>query len=171
MNESAPMTDPNAQPEKPKRRWLMPVLLLSLAANLLVAGVIAGAFLSPDGPRRSGGEDQRAIRGVLGEPFFRALPQEERRAMLRDVLANREQFREGREALRARVQSFLTALRAENFDRAEVERLLAEQRQAASRRQDFGEGLLLDRLENMTAAERAAYADALEDRLKGLRRR
>lgn len=165
------MTDPIETPPKAQRRWVMPVLFLSLAVNLLIAGLVAGAFLSPDGPRKSGGDDQRYIRGVLGEPFFRVLPPAERRAMVRDVMANREQFREGREALRARVQGFLAALRAESFDRAEVERLLMEQRQAASRRQDFGEGLLLDRLENMTPAQRAAYADALEEKLKGLRRR
>jgi uncharacterized membrane protein len=164
------MTDPTETPQKP-RRWLMPVLLLSLAANLLIVGVIAGAFLSPDGPRRGSGDDQRAVRGVLGEPFFQALPQPERRAMARDVLANREQFREGRDALRARVQDFLAALRAETFDRGEIERLLAEQRQAANRRQDFGEGLLLDRLESMSSEDRAAYADALEERLRSMRRR
>jgi uncharacterized membrane protein len=171
VNEDVPMTDPTDTPPKAQRRWLLPLLFLSLAANLLVIGVIAGAFLSPDGPRRSSSEDQRAVRGVLGEPFFQALPRAERRAMMRDVLANRDQLREGREALRTRVENFLAALRAETFDREEVERLLAEQRQAASRRQDFGEGLLLDRLETMTATERAAYADALEERLRGLKRR
>lgn len=165
------MTDPTDTPPKPPRRWLLPLLFVSLAANLLIIGMVAGAFLSPDGPRRSDSEDRRAVRGVLGEPFFQALPRSERREMLRDVIANRDQLREGREALRARVDSFLAALRADSFDRAEVERLLAEQRQAASRRQDFGEGLLLDRLETMTPDERAAYADALEERLNGLRRR
>lgn len=91
--------------------------------------------------------------------------------MIRDVIGNREQFREGREALRARVASFLDALRAETFDRAEAERLLGEQRRAAISRQTFGEELLLDRLEAMSTAERAAYADALEERLRGLIRR
>ena len=91
--------------------------------------------------------------------------------MFREILRNREQFREGREELRTRVEGFLAALRAETFDRAEVERLLAEQRRAASRRQDLGEELLLDRLEAMTREERNDYADALADRLKGIRRR
>lgn len=159
-------------PKAPKqRRWMMPVLILSVAINLLVAGIVAGAFLSPDGPRKGSSQDQRAIRGVLGEPFFRALPTDERRAMLRDVIGNRDKFREGRDVLRERVGQFLAALRAETFDRAEAERLLGEQRNAASRRQDLGEKLLLDRLEAMTQAERAAYADALEKQLKGLRRR
>lgn len=153
------------------RRWMMPVFILSIAANLLVVGIVAGALLSPDGPRKRGGEEQRSIRGVLGEPFFRALPAEERRAMLRDVISNREKFRDGREVLRDRVERFLAALRAETFDRSEAERLLGEQRNAASRRQDLGEKLLLDRLESMSLTEREAYADALSKQLKGLRRR
>lgn len=156
-------------PSKP-RRWQMPLLILSLGVNLMVAGIVAGAWLSPDGPRKRG-DDHRAVRGVLGEPFFRALPEDQRREMAREVLGDRERYREGREALRARFENFLAALRAESFDRAELERLLDEQRQAAVSRQDFGETLLLDRLEAMTQSERAAYADALEDRLKGFKRR
>ncbi|MEO0918606.1 MAG: periplasmic heavy metal sensor, partial [Pseudomonadota bacterium] len=111
-----------------------------------------------------------AIRGVLGEPFFRALPPPQRRAMVRDIVGNREQFREGREALRDRVERFLVALRATEFDRAELTRLLSQQRDAAVRRQTMGEALLLDRLESMSSEERAAYADALENRLKGIKR-
>lgn len=162
-------TETPASARKP-RRWLWPVLLVSVALNLAIAGAVAGALLSPDGPRK-GGEDQRAIRGVLGEPFFRALPKDDRRAMVRDIVGNRDTFREGREALRDRVANFLEALRAETFDRTEAKRLLGEQRQAAIRRQTLGEDLLLDRLEAMTPAERSAYADALEERLKGIKRR
>ncbi|MEM7718231.1 MAG: periplasmic heavy metal sensor [Pseudomonadota bacterium] len=149
----------------------MPLLVVSLAVNFLIAGLVAGALLSPDGPRKNSSESQRAIRGVLGEPFFRALPGPQRRAMVRDIVSNREQFREGREALRERVEGFLAALRAESFDRDELSRLLGEQREAAIRRQDMGEALLLDRLEAMSPDERSAYADALEERLKGIKRR
>ena len=91
--------------------------------------------------------------------------------MVRDILQNREPFREGRDALRDRVAGFLDALRAEEFDRSEAEKLLGEQRQAAIKRQTLGENLLLDRLESMSREERLAYADALEARLQGLRRR
>ena len=133
------------EPGKP-RRWLVPALLISAAANLLVIG-------------------------VLGEPFFHALPEPQRREMLREITGNREAFREGREALRARFESFLAALRADTFDRALVGDLLDQQSQAALRRQELGEQLLLDRLAGTTQAEREAYADALEERLKGFRRR
>lgn len=152
------------------RRWIMSVLLLSLATNLLIVGVVVGAMLSPDGPRRTDG-DQRAVRGLIGEPFVRALPTDMRRALIRDVVQNRSQFRESRESLRQRFEAFLAALRAETFDVEEATRLLGEQRNAAIRRQELGEQLLLNRLTEMTFEERAAYADALEDALKQLRRR
>lgn len=160
------MTDP--APQAPtKRRWLLPLLFVSLAANLLIVGVVAGAMLSPNGPRG----DQRDIRGVVGEPFFRALPEHARREMVRDALSSRDRVRESREALKQRFDAFLAALRADPFDAEEVARLLGDQRQAAVRRQELGEELLLRRLVSMSAEERAKYADTLEERLRSFRRR
>lgn len=111
------------------------------------------------------------MRGVVGEPFFRALPEEARRELVRDALSSHERVRDSREALKKRLDAFLTALRDEQFDPAQVARLLGEQRQAAIRRQQLGEELLLKRLVAMSPAERAAYAAALEEKLKSFRRR
>ena len=159
-------------PDTPKRRrWLVPLLFVSLAVNLLVVGVVAGAMFSPDGPRHWGGEDHRALRGVVGEPFFRALPVRERRALVRDAAANHDRMRESRASLQERLDAFLMAIRSDPFDADQVARLLADQRQAAIGRQELGEELLLNRLAGMSAEDRASYADALEERLKSFRRR
>lgn len=152
-----------------KRRWIMPLLFTSLAVNLLVAGVVIGALLSPDGPRNR--SEIGPGRGVIGEPFIRALPRSERRALAEDVRKMSPQIREGRENLRQRFEAFLTALRADPFDPAAISRLLAEQRGVAVGRQEIGERLLMKRLEAMTPEQRAAYADALEKSLRNLRRR
>lgn len=157
-------------PQAPtRRRWLLPLLVISLAMNLLVVGAVAGALLSPNGPR--GGGDQRTLRGVVGEPFFRALPDHARRALVRDALSSRDRVRESREALKQRLDAFLVALRSDPFDADEAARLLGEQRQAAIRRQELGEQLLLRRLSSMTHEERREYAEALEERLSSFRRR
>lgn len=152
---------------KQKRRWVLPLLFLSLAMNLLVVGVVIGWLISPGGPKRS---DFGSARGLVGEPFLRALPEEQRRAMLRDAMREAPRIRESRENLRARFDAFLGALRAEPFDTDLVADLLDQQRSVAQRRQDIGEGLLLERLAAMTPAERRAYADRLESSLRRLRR-
>lgn len=162
------MTDTPEIPSK-KRRWLMPVLFVSLAGNLLVIGVLAGAMLSPNGPRQE--RQDRQARGLVGEPFIRALPRDDRRALVGEVLRNREQIRESREALRERFGAFLDVLRADPFDADEAARVFDTQRQAAVRRQEIGETLLMNRLQEMTSEERAAYADALENQLKSFRKK
>ena len=56
-------------------------------------------------------------------------------------------------------------------DPRKVRRLLADQRSVAQGRQELGEVLLLNRLEAMSAEERAAYADRLEKGLRSFRKR
>lgn len=161
MNET-----PNAPPKA--RRWLWPVLVLSLALNLLIVGIVAGSVFSSKGPR---GRDNLRPPGVIGAPFFQALPKEERRAILSDIARNDDRIKETRESLRARFEAFLTAVRADPFVPDDVAAVLSEQRVTAVKRQEIGEELLLKRLESMSAEERASYADSLEKSLKRLRRR
>lgn len=161
------MTEPSEA--QPKRRWLLPLLFVSLALNLMIVGIAVGWGLSHRGG--PDGRDPRELRGTLGEPFFRALPEDSRRALIRDIGENRDRFRENRESLRARVQDFLAALRADPFDAEAVARLLDEQRTVALGRQELGEELLVKRLAEMTQAERNAYADRMEALLSRLKRR
>lgn len=153
---------------KKPRRWLMPLLFASLALNLLIAGIVVGWMASHGGDRRP---DYRTVRGLVGEPFLRALPDDQRRAMMQDVLREAPRIRESRESLRARFEAFLTALRAEPYDPNAVAELLKEQRDVALRRQDIGERLLLERLNTMTPEQRDAYATALERSFRRLRQR
>ena len=154
-------------PIVPKRRWLWPVVFASLALNLLIVGIVAGAFLSGGG---RDGRESGPVRSLMGEPFIRALEPSDRRAIVGAMVRNRDQLRENREALRARVTSLLDALQAEPFDRAAVATILEEQRRLATGRQMIGEEILLDRLEAMSAEERAAYADRLAKALKRVRK-
>lgn len=153
-----------------KRRWLVPVLVISLAMNVLVAGVVIGAVVSGGGKHR-GTNDGGPARGFIGEPFLRALPQDHRRALAQGLRENPREIQETREALRERVQNLLAVLRTDPFDAETAARLLSEQRALVVDRQKHGETLLLDRLSSMTAEERADYADKLENALKHLNRR
>lgn len=153
-----------------RRRWMMPVMLLSLAINLLIVGIVVGWVLSTDGPsgeRRDAG----AVRGLVGEPFVRALPREDRRALLRRALENKEKLRENREALSHRLGDFLDALEAETFDPERIRSLLSEQRNAAIHRQEIGEDFLIERLSTMTQSERITYAEKLREQFRNFRPR
>jgi hypothetical protein len=150
-------------------RWLKAALVASLALNLAVAGIVAGALL---GERR----DQRrlppaeAARELGLGPYTRALELADRRAL---GTAVRERLRTagGPRAIRAEIrQDFaqvLAAIRADPFDADRVAALIAAQAARAEARRDLGAALLVERLAEMDAERRAAYADRLE---AGLRR-
>lgn len=143
------------------------VLYASLAVNLLILGIVLGWLLSPDGPRRLDGP----ARSLMGAPFAEALSREDRRALLRQMAGRADRIEGTRDALRARFETLLAALRDETWDRDAVEAVLETQREAAEGRQRIGEALLLDRLEEMSVDERRAYADRLEERVRHGRRR
>ncbi len=162
------MSDPV---ETPKRGWLKLLLFVSLAANLLIVGIIGGAFLSNRGNDGPPDRIARQVQSLIGAPFFRALPDGDRRELVRALDPKRDRLKENREALRGRFEAFLGALRTEPFDAAMVKKLLEEQRLVAVRRQDIGEDLLIERLEAMTPGARAEYADRLAKSLRHIRRK
>ena len=163
------MTDQHPSPEPRSRsRWLMPLLFISLAINLLIMGVVAGALL------QRGDRDGRAdgpARSILGAPYIAVLEPEDRRALGREILQDRDRLRTNRENLKRRVESLLEELRKEDFDRVRISQLLAEQRNLAVSRQEVGEALLLDRIEAMNLEDRRAYADRLAKAMRGFRRK
>ncbi len=156
------MTKPSPRPAPP---WMRVALIASLAVNLAVAGLVAGAYFRGDGNRPP---EERLARDLGGAPFIRALPKEDQRAVLRRIWRNRDTVREGRASLRKRLGTLMTVLAADTFDRARVEDLLAEQRAQMGARQSLGEAAFLDHFETLSQAERVAYVESLR---KSLRRR
>jgi uncharacterized membrane protein len=146
-------------------RWVKVVLVLSLGLNLLILSMMAGAWLSPDGPRST--RMDSAARDLGATPFIGALEPEDLRALFGAIRREAEPLRQNREELRLRFEALLGALRADPFDPAEVQALLALQRGAATERQMIGERLLVERLAEMSPDARAAFAARLEE---GLRR-
>lgn len=149
-----------ATPKPAAPRWMRILLVVSLAFNLLILGLVLGAVL------RGGPHDRRIARDMGGAPFVMALAPADRAALIGEFHAEPGSLREDRRLLRERFHALLAALRAERFDRKAVQDLLAAQRGAAADRQAVGERLLLDRLEAMAPEARAAYADRLEHSLR-----
>lgn len=155
------MTAPDAPPPAARRTplWMRVVLLVSLALNLAVVGVVAGLLAGgrPDGVA--------APRGAATGLYLRALPEEHREAMREGLRREGGQFRIDRAALRAETAATLAALRAEPFDAVAFAARIAQQRQTLADRVSAGDRLLVERLAAMTPEERRAYADRLEETL------
>ena len=156
MTEPTPLPAAAPTPGKP---WIRIALAVSVALNLAVAGLAAGAWLK-DGPSRG------LPRELSFGPFSDALSPEDHHA-LRAALKDRAPgFRSDREAARSDLASLLVALRAMPFDPAAVEVSLAAISTRSADRLELGRTLIGERIAAMSDAERQAFADRLERGLK-----
>jgi uncharacterized membrane protein len=156
------MSDPGSA--APASRWVKIALVVSLAVNLLIAGLVVGAMVRHD-------RDDRGMRGdvpreFMRSPFLGALDGEDRRAVGRELMREEGSLGENRAELRVRFERLLVAIRAEPFDRDAIEAILDEQRAVGARRLELAEEAVLDRLSAMTPEARAAYADRLDRSLR-----
>lgn len=149
-----------APPARPgPSRWLRRLLILSLAANLLVAGVLAGAALRPTPP------ESRAVpasRSLGFGPWAGGLTRDDYRALRRELAASGMDFRAIAAADRADHEALIAALRAEPFDPATLDAVAARQRERAIARMDLGERLIRDHVAARSPAERRAMATRME---------
>ena len=147
------MTDTPA----PKRKWIPILLIVSLALNLLVVGMVFGTAM------RFKGKDRVNIAPGFGPALFYALPGSERKALSGELSSLR-----GKGSHR-RKQDFSTlsqALRVVPFDSTAVQALLEQQAQATVDMQEALHQQWLARVSGMSDDERAIYADRLEDVVK-----
>jgi uncharacterized membrane protein len=160
MAPATPVERPPA-PEAGGSRWIKIALAVSLALNLAVAGLAAGAWLRE-------GRDGGMSRDMSFGPFTEALNDADRRELRRALGDRAPGFREARREMRADLEQLLATLRAVPFDPAAAEAALATIATRASDRLDLGRELMAGRILAMSDAERQAFADRLE---RGLKRR
>ena len=135
--------------------WLKLLLVLSLTANLLVIGVIAGYELRDD--RRRGG----------GVGWLLDLVPEERRQLAEAHFAEARAMIEASDGDRgAQMDAVLAAIRAEPYEPAAVEAAMAAFGESRAKRWRVLRERLSTLLEQLTPAERAAFADNFEERVK-----
>jgi Spy/CpxP family protein refolding chaperone len=154
------MSDPSGEHKAPRRgaRGLKIALGLSLGLNLLIVGLVVGAVTSIGSGRPMGDDDPRLRSLGLG-PFAIALPRDERQAVTDRI--DRAALRADRREMGQAMADLRAALLAEPFDRAAAEAALNRSRDAASAAQGQGHRALLDHLETLDAAERAALVERL----------
>lgn len=156
------MTDlpPNTETAGRAGRGLRWVLAVSVALNLAVVGLVAGAML------REGGPHGRMVRDLDFGPFTEALTEGDREALRRAFMARMPEMRDMRAAMRADFAALLAALRAEPFDAAALQGAVANQAGRMQRRLEVGQQIMLERIAAMTVTDRRAFADRLEARLR-----
>lgn len=144
---------------KPKN-WQRILLVASLALNLIIIGIVAGAFMG-GGPSKSG---QRF--DLTAGPLTRAMDSENRDAV-RDALRESGVFRpQNRSGMRADMQALVATLRADVFDADQFQEVLSRQRNRLQEGQQTVLRVVSDQIEGMTSDERAAFADRLEEQLR-----
>lgn len=141
------------------RRWPRALLIGSLALNVLVIGLAAGAMFRFDRDHRR----DRPPPGSVGIAMMRELPREDQRAIRRALKASWQQSRADDAAL-------LSLLRAEELDIDEVSAILDRQSGDRMLGMQSAQDIWLERVRAMSVSERVAYADriaaALERRKK-----
>jgi len=152
--------EPATPPAGKAGRGIRIALGISVALNLLVAGLVAGAVLRDGGPR------DRMVRDLDLGPFTEAFRPEDRDALRREFIARMPGMRDMRQEMRGDFGALLDVLRAEPFDLDAARAILDRQRGRMQERVDLGQALIVDRLAAMSAEERAAFADRLERRLR-----
>ncbi len=148
------MDDANMDAARRAPVWMRVTLGISLALNLLVAGLAVGAAL-----RFGAADGARAYPRVPGGMIYGELPRKDRQELFRQVRdASRDLWRRRREdalAVSAR-------LRAKPFDAAALQELLSAQSDARRAWQEQVQRAWLRQVTQMSDAERADFADRIE---------
>lgn len=138
-----------------KKNWLRILLIVSLALNLLVIGLMIGAALRFGGP-----DSVRHPPRSLGSALYRALPDDMRKEM-------RQHSRSGHEARRRDgfrdVDAIVGAMRAVPFDGDRLRDLMNRQLEDREKFHRSVQDTWFQRISSMTDTERTAYADRLEE--------
>ncbi|SLN49118.1 hypothetical protein TRL7639_02711 [Falsiruegeria litorea R37] len=144
-----------AETKTPKWPWMRILLVASLALNLLFVGLVVGAALRFGGP-----ESMRPPPRSLGSALYRALPDDVRQEM-------RHHSRSGHDARRKggfrEVGTVVAALRATPFDADGLKTVLDQQLEHREAFHRSVQDKWFERIKEMSDAERAAYADRLEE--------
>lgn len=157
------MQDTNPKQPRTSRR-IKVILGLSLALNLAVVGLIAGTALR-HGDEKRGGSHSAGF-GAYGLPYMIALPREDRRSVIQAVRAEKNADLPDRAARRAIYLEALAALRASPFDAQALSEVVTRQAQTTIRVQQVAQDAWLEVVGNMSDAERAAYAEEIEEVLR-----
>ena len=163
MSDIPPTPAAAPVPVLPKStRGLRIALAISVAVNLAIVGMVAGAML-----RNHSGAGRQDVERDLGfGPFTEALSREDRRAVRQAFLAKSPDARNIKRQRRDDAMAVLDALRAMPFAADDLTRLMTAQQHRTAQQLILGQEVLRDFLIAMSPDDRAAFAGRLEERLR-----
>jgi uncharacterized membrane protein len=137
-------------------------LAVSVALNLAVAGLVGGiAFRG--GPGMHG---DMAVKDLGFGPFDGALSPEDRDSLRKTLRAHLGDLQSARKQMQVDGLAILSALRADPFDAAALSSAMDDQAQHLGQRLEFGNAIIRDHVLALSGAERLAFADRLEQRMR-----
>lgn len=156
------MTEPTDSGNGKTPRWIKVLLFASLSMNLLVVGLVGGAFLRHAPTGRYDEARFSPLRELGYGPFIYALSPSDKKEIGRSWFGRSGDLRANRDEVRAQFVTLLELLRKTPFEIEAVQEIVQNQQVKLSERQQIGQQMLLDRIVAMTDSERAAFARRLE---------
>lgn len=137
--------------------WTKTLLVVSLAVNLLVAGMVAGSTF---GHRK--GDRQDPFFGGGMRPYVASLPESQREYVRDRLLHNRDAARAARQEMRRSAQNVRDAITTEPFDPDGLNTAFAAQRSVYDSIAAKGHHALVEILAGMSQDERAQFMAKLK---------
>ena len=146
--------------ERSAVRWLGIGLMLSLAINAFIVGVVATKAIKFRDLRRPG---PPPLVDALGDSrrMISAVPKERRKELRKIVRTHNPQLKPHREALAAARDRLIAVLRVEPTDQSKLAEALQAIQEARFAMRETGRDVLTDVVAAMSAAERKQLADRL----------
>lgn len=148
--------------------WTRAVLVLSLAANIAVIGLVIGTVLSNDkrDARRGPPPSSMVSRDFGFGPYVGAFADQDKRSLGKDFVRKAGDRTAVRARLETQFQEIQSILRASPFDAERFEALILDQTRQLAQGQEIGAQLVAQKIAQMSDAERITYAERLEHMLK-----
>jgi Spy/CpxP family protein refolding chaperone len=157
------MSAPDTGTPPPRRRWLVPLLVASIAVNLVIIGAAVSGQVWPD---HDGRKSSHRSADLMPRSFFRALDDERREELVEVFRARKAEWREERSALSGAAAALADALEREPFDAPQAETAIADHAARSHQLVDLGAAVAADLINSLTPAERRDLAQAIRQRIE-----
>lgn len=148
-----------------KRGWLWIVVLVSLALNLFLGGLVTGRWLggAPQGGLRTANPTD-IVMPFNPRQFLRSLPGERRKEIMKLIKGRTGEVRRAFRAVPAAREEIIAALESDPFDAARLEAAFAGTRGRFDEAVGAIHGVILSLADELTPEERKLMAGAIRDK-------